>query len=256
MTRKCTAVWMIVLFVAGWIGGGLAVEHLYESQTMSVAPISPRMQRRALDKELIRVDISAVGAVIGLSERQQQDYVMYIDSAAARYGVPHLLLHALCSVESAYDPTALHPVITVRGHQTRAVGLTGVVWEYHADLLKSEGIATARMELVEPGVSIMAAACIVRTMMFSIIQDYTSQGRTLADTSVFSELVRRYYGAYSTDYKQKMLTKIKDTAGRQWMRKVAQDMLLMVQDSSTVVLSGSSTNYREVPHAVVYREST
>lgn len=185
-------------------------------------------QRRELDRALIRLDIEGVGQRIGLSQRQQEEYVWDIDTSAAKYDVPHLLLHAVCSIESSYDPTAVHPPIMVRGRPTRAVGLTGIVWEYHGERLIAEGIASSRMELSIPSVNIMASAFIIKGMMHDIAKDYTSKGKVLTDAIIFQEFVRRYYGAYDEAYRLKMLVKIKETAGQQWMKRVAQEMVASV----------------------------
>jgi hypothetical protein len=203
-------------------------------------------RRRELDREIIRMDIVAIGERIGLSARQQEEYVQDIDSGAARYGVPHLLLHAVCSNESSYDPTAVHPQITVKGRTTRAIGLTGIVWEYHGDRLIAEGIATSRMELAIPSVNIMASAFIIKGMMRDVAREYAVKNKVLSDTAVFREFVRRYYGAYDEAYRVRMLVKIKETAGHQWMKRVAQEMLVAVAHTANPVIGSSTT--QEVPY--------
>jgi hypothetical protein len=256
--REHATVLGFIAFVLGSIfGSGFTIyTHPWSVSPPDSATVvrQAKVHRRDLDREMIRMDISAFGDGIGLSGRQRDEYVAYLDSAATRYSVPPLLLHALCSIESSYNPLAEHPQITVRGKRTRAVGLTGVVWEYHADKLKSEGIASARLELTEPAVNLMASACIVRDMMRSIVHDYAVKGKVLADTVVFKEFVRRYYGAYNDVYQQKVLVRIKETAGRQWMRRVAQDVLSSFQVSDVVIGSPSNIT-REVSHAPVSSKS-
>lgn len=254
MTGKGAAAGMFVTFALGIVIGGLSIVHNHKQVGLADSTeVKQRfeIQRRDLDKELVRMDISAVK---GLSIRQQEAYVTYVDSAATRYKIPHLLLHAICSIESGYNPTAVHPTIVVKGKTTRAIGLTGIVWEYHANQLMAEGIATAQYELAEENVNLMASAYILHGMMRDIVHDYAVKGKVLADTSVFSEIVRRYYGAYDETYKQKMLLRIKETAGRQWMRRVAQDMLSAFQ-LTDIVISPAPNITREVSNATSSRKT-
>lgn len=257
MTGRWASVFICVAFQLGVLLGVYATVRYYEHTSVADSLKTVRVvevSRRSLDRELIRLDIATVGARIGLSSGQQEEYVQAVDSAAVRYGIPHLLLHAVCFIESGYNPLAAHPEIRVRGKTTQAVGLMGIVWEYHAEKLQAEGIASTRMELTKPAVNLMASACILRGMMRDIIQDYAVSGRTLADTSVFREIVRRYYGAYNDAYQQRMLARIKDTAGRQWMRRVAQDLLFTFrQDTITTVVPLDTL--REVQHASFPRDT-
>jgi hypothetical protein len=237
----------LAAFVVGFLAFPflMPLEHFIERTPVS-EPVT-EIQRRDVDKELIRMDICDVGSVIGLSKRQQEDYIRYVDSASVRYKVPAILLHSISSIESSYDPTAVHPLIRVNGKETRALGLTGVVWEYHSKTLQSEGIASSRLELTEPAVNLMASACILRNMIVQIVGDYSVKSQTLTDSKLFDELVRRYYGAYDESYKQKMLLRIKDTAGKQWMRRVAQDILTAFPP---IVIQ------KEVPNAAIHEGRT
>jgi len=254
MTGKGTGISVVVAFMLGAMAGSLGVIHYHRQVGLSDSTDVKQVldiQRRDLDKELVRMDISAVNV---LSTRQKAAYVSYVDSAAMRYKIPHLFLHAICSVESGYNPEAVHPEIRVKGKTTRAIGLTGIVWEYHSANLMAESIATARAELTEPRVNIMASAYILNGMMRDIVHDYSVKGKVLVDTSVFSEIVRRYYGAYSEAYKQKMMLKIRDTAGKQWLRRVAQDMLIEFQ--SSYITSIPAVNLiNEVPHVTSVRKA-
>jgi len=251
MTGRMAAVVMCIAFTLGVLLGGYATvcHYKYGLMSDSLGTVRvPEVSRRDIDRELIRMDILHVGTRIGLSVVQQEEYVRAVDVASERYGIPHLLLHAVCFIESGYNPLAAHPEIRVRGRTTQAVGLMGIVWEYHAGRLQAEGIASTRMELTKPAVNLMAAACILQGMMHDIVQDYAVSGRTLTDTSVFREIVRRYYGAYNDGYQQRMLTKIRDTAGRQWMRRVAQDLIYTFRQDSIITVVPSDT-LREVQHA-------
>jgi hypothetical protein len=177
---------------------------------------------RKLECELIRADIETFGDQIGLSSRQQREYITYIDSAARRYMLPPMLIHAIIYVESAYDPNARHSQIVVKNKPTYAIGLTGVVWEYHSDSLIREGIAMSRLELTEPRINIMASAYILHNYIVSIMRNKPN----LPENQLFDELIRKYYGAYDNNYKERMLIRIRDTASRQWIRRVTQEIFL------------------------------
>jgi len=177
---------------------------------------------RNLECQLISADIEMIGTEIGLSQRQQREYVRYIDSAATKYKLPPILLHAIIYIESSYDPNARHSQIYVNKKSTFAIGLAGVVWEYHADSLKNAGIAVSRLELTEPQVNVMAAAYILHNYIVSILNTKSN----LPESRLFDELIRKYYGAYDDYYKERMLTRIRDTASKQWIKRVTQDIFL------------------------------
>jgi len=177
---------------------------------------------RDMERELIRYDMNEVGDRIGLSDRQQKEYVSYLEEAADRYNLPMILIHSIAYVESSYDPSAIHPQIRVNGKQTRALGLTGIVWEYNKDLLIKEGIASSRLELTEPRANLLASAAIVHRDIERIL---TKEPKIPVD-KFFDELIRRYYGAYNDTYKTRMLAKMKDVASRQWIRRTVKNIIL------------------------------
>ena len=134
--------------------------------------------------------------------------------------MPPILLHAILSVESGYDPSAVHPSIFIKGKTTRAVGLTGVVWEYHGDSLKAEKVAFSRLELTEPRVNLMASAYILHKYIVDIIRENPK----IPENRLFDELIKRYYGAYDAAYKDRMYARIKETASKQWINRVVQSI--------------------------------
>ena len=132
-----------------------------------------------------------------------------------------ILIHCIVSNESSYDPSARHPQILVRGKPTFAIGLGGIVWEYNADALIKEGIAVARLDLTEPRNNIRGTAFILH----KDVADIFARNPTLSEDRFFDELIKRYYGAYDESYKSRMLTKIKDMASKQWIRRVVKSIL-------------------------------
>lgn len=211
---------VVVLGITSGIVLGLKIGDDTRSYTDTTAVVQSSI--RSLECQLIRADIEVIGSGIGLSPRQQHDYVRYIDSAATRFKLPPMLLHAIIYIESAYDPSARHPQIRVKGQPTFAVGLTGIVWEYHGDSLKKAGIAYSRLELTEPNVNIMASGYILHNFIVSILKNNPE----LPENRLFDELIRKYYGAYDETYKGRMLARIRDTASRQWINRVTQDIFM------------------------------
>jgi len=177
---------------------------------------------RDMEREMIRYDIEESGNQIGLSRRQQEEYLVYLDSAAARYRLPMILVHTIAYVESAYDPSAIHPVISVKGKKTRAIGLMGMVWEYNGAALIKQGIASSKLELTEPRINLMAGAYIIH----ADIEEIFAKNPTLREDMFFDELIKKYYGAYDENYKSRILTKIKDISSKQWIRRAVKNILV------------------------------
>jgi len=209
--------------VVGILLGTFFTDVRYVSMpTTKVSVAETTLTDREMERELIRMDIEESGNRIGLSTRQQEEYILYLEAAANRYKLPMILIHSIAYVESGYDPSAIHPQIVVKGKSTRALGLMGVVWEYNSDALMKEGIAATKLELTEPKVNLMAGAYIIHANITQIL----SQNPKLPEDKFFDELIRKYYGAYDTNYKVRMLTKIKDIASRQWIRRAVKNIFV------------------------------
>jgi hypothetical protein len=173
-----------------------------------------------IDIRLVEEDIKIIGEKIGLSNKQIKLLVNSVDSASNKYKVPVLLLHSIIIVESEYDLSAFHSPIIVKGKQTRAIGLAGIVWEYHSDNLIKEGISSTRLELVDPRVNIMASAFIINMYLKNIFMSNPN----ITEDKLFDELIRRYYGAYDESYKNKMINSIKNTSSRYWVKRIIREV--------------------------------
>lgn len=177
-------------------------------------------KEREMERELIRMDMEDAGRQIGLSTRQQEEYISYVEFASEKYQVPMILIHSIAYVESNYDPSAVHPAIYVRNRQTRALGLMGIVWEYNGEALVREKIANTRLELTEPKTNILAGACILHMDITEVL----AQNSRLTEDRFFDELIKKYYGAYNDSYKLRMLGKLKDISSRQWIRRTVRNI--------------------------------
>ena len=237
-------------FLLGGVGGWFVHSNVIASTASVPGIFNTVITDREMERELVRMDIEEAGNRVGLSARQQSEYLVYLDEAATQYNIPMILVHAVIYTESSYDPSVVHPQITVRGKATRALGLGGIVWEYNHAALISEGIATSKLELTEPRSNLMASALIIR----NDVRDIFAKNPALSEDRFFDELIRRYYGAYDNGYKNRMLTKIKDMASKQWIRRVVKTILLKYKSTlPSSIAHNDSTQagkvfYHQRPH--------
>jgi len=91
-----------------------------------------------------------------------------IISESEKYGMNPLILYSLCYVESSFRHWLEHDTATINKNgkpvKIRAVGLTGVVWEWWGDKLKDAGIAETRGDLFDPVTNIKAGAFVYNEM--------------------------------------------------------------------------------------------
>ncbi len=218
----------ILAGLGGWALKSNGVVPIGNGTVVAIPDTTP--SDREMERELIRYDIKESGDRIGLSPRQQQEYLVFLESAAEKYDLPMILVHTVAYVESSYDPSAIHPQILVKGKPTRAVGLTGIVWEYNYSYLVKEGIAVSRLELTEPKINLLAGAAILR----ADINEILAKNPQVSVDKFFDELIRKYYGAYDETYKVRMLTKIKDIASKQWIRRTVKTIIINHEASKTI----------------------
>jgi len=237
--KTLLALVIIILVVASGVGGWILRPHTEFSLSLKEkdAPIITESvpSDRDMERELIRYDIKESGTQLGLSARQQDEYLEYLEVAANRYNLPMILVHTVAYVESGYDPSAIHPQITVKGKSTRAVGLMGIVWEYNSVTLIRDSIATTRLELTEPKINLMAGASILHTD----IEEVLAKTPKVKEDRFFDELIKKYYGAYDETYKNRMLTKMKDIASKQWIRRTVKNIIVSRQ--SPIIQSVDTT---------------
>jgi hypothetical protein len=91
-----------------------------------------------------------------------------IISEAEKYNINPLILYSLVYVESSFRHWLEHDLTTIvkngKPVKIRAVGLTGVVWEWWGDKLKDAGIAETRGDLFDPVTNIKAGAFVYNEM--------------------------------------------------------------------------------------------
>lgn len=89
-------------------------------------------------------------------------------SEAEKYNMNPLILYSLCYVESSFRHWLEHDLTTItkngKQQKIRAVGLTGVVWEWWGDKLKDAGIAETRGDLFDSVTNIKAGAFVYNEM--------------------------------------------------------------------------------------------
>jgi len=85
-----------------------------------------------------------------------------IISESEKYGMNPLILYSMCYVESSFRHWIEHDVATIQKNgkpvKIRAVGLTGIVYEYWGDKLRDAGILETRGDLFDPVTNIRASA--------------------------------------------------------------------------------------------------
>lgn len=156
---------------------------------------------------------------LGVSKYVQDTILETIDSCSSEYKLPIGLLHSIFRVESEYRFYIDHPVVNIKVKNslisTRAIGLSGIIWEFWEDSLKKHNIAETRSDLYLPEINIRAASYILRYM----IDDEMKKKQT--QYSLLNNVVRRYYGAYSEEYMKKMEKVTSDL----WMRRMSVELL-------------------------------
>lgn len=141
-----------------------------------------------------------------LSMKTKVKIIKAIMEESARYSINPLLLYAVCHVESSFRPWLEHElrVITVNGKQIKArcVGLMGISWENHKDLLRTSGIVESRGDLFDPVNNIKAGALILN----EYFQMDMLKGAKTKDESA----LLRYFGGNFPVYVQRVEAKMFD----------------------------------------------
>lgn len=175
-----------------------------------------REVNKAFELELINTDLKSY------DNREYSDrYVNIIlnshEKYSKEYNIPIGLGYAIGRVESDYNLESIHAPITIKsgkfkGKTTRAVGLSGIVWEYNYKILQENGIET-RNDLFMPDINIKA--------MYIILNDIVKREiERNSEYTIINTIVRRYYGAYDHDYKNKLEKYTSDL----WMKRIAKEI--------------------------------
>jgi hypothetical protein len=158
-----------------------------------------------------------------LSPRIKDDVITALRLTSKEFGIPVSLLHLVIRVESDYRFNIDHKLVTikVKGRDTKiqAKGLGGIVWELWADSLQTYGIAASSTDLYLPDVNIKAMGFILRDCLRK------ESGSDPNVSTIISRVVRRYFGAFSKDYEDKLLRDGGDFA----LRRIARDLVYQQQ---------------------------
>lgn len=123
---------------------------------------------------------------------------------AQKYNINPLILYSMCYTESSFKPWMEHELVSIvkdgKPMKVRAVGLMGVLWEWHGQKLKDAGIAETRGDLFDPVTNIKAGAFIYN-------QYYHMDMHKSANYKDESALLR-YFGGDYFSYVQKIDSKI------------------------------------------------
>jgi len=150
-----------------------------------------------------------------LSMKVKIKIITTIMEESAKYSINPLLLYAVCHVESTFRPWLEHEVrtITINGKQIKArcVGLMGISWENHKDLLRTSGIVESRGDLFDPVNNIRAGALILN----EYFQMDMLKGAKTKDESA----LLRYFGGNFPVYVQRVEAKMFDVIRPNLYRK-------------------------------------
>ena len=139
-----------------------------------------------------------------ISSNTRTKIVQTIIEEAQRYGINPMILYSICYVESSFRFWLEHDdvKIPVKGKEvkTKAVGLTGVIWEYWEEPLKTAGIAETKGDLFDPVINIKASAFIYN-------ENFNKELLKGAKTRDESALLR-YFGGNFPSYVQKIDAKM------------------------------------------------
>ena len=139
-----------------------------------------------------------------ISNTTRTKIVQTIIEEAQRYGINPMILYSICYVESSFRFWLEHDgvKIPVKGKEvnTKAVGLTGVIWEYWEEPLKTAGIAETKGDLFDPVINIKASAFIYN-------ENFNKELLKGAKTRDESALLR-YFGGNFPSYIHKIDTKM------------------------------------------------
>lgn len=208
----------ILWYVLCCILGGALIT-LYQFLQSSKIPQKQEItisENRPYELSLIKEDLQTYGR----SKRISGIILKSIEETSKEFRLPIGLMHAIFRVESDYKFMTIHPTVNVpvKGKiiTTNAIGLGGILWCYWGDSLRVKGIAEDEMELGLPDINIRASGYILRYL----IDDEMSK-KNLSANTILSNVVTRYYGAYSSLYLEKMERVTSDL----WMRRIAKDLI-------------------------------
>jgi len=175
-------VFVIGTFVAGYIvnGRNTSLEKTTQEQRIALND-NTKMLKTAQEnyREVMENSSLVYVSKIELLEDLQRNYaetsmktklliLETIISESEKYGMNPLILYSLCYVESSFRHWLEHDTATINKNgkpvKIRAVGLTGVVWEWWGDKLQDAGIAETRGDLFDPVTNIKAGAFVYNQM--------------------------------------------------------------------------------------------
>lgn len=166
--------------------------------------------------DIVKADLETYGS----SKMFLDIAIPEIKVTSEKYKIPIGLLHAIFRVESDYRFNITHAdvVVPVKGKsaRTNAVGLGGILWVYWGESLRAEKIAEVEQDLFLPNVSIRATGYILRYLIDSEIK---AGGKN--SYNILSNVVKRYYGAYSESYTMKMKSYTSDL----WMKRIGMELM-------------------------------
>lgn len=139
-----------------------------------------------------------------ISNRVKKDIIETVLTVANQYKINPLIIYSLLHAESSMNFFIEHtPVVqNINNKQvkTNALGLGGVIWEWHSDDLIREGIAEVKSDLYDPKINIRATAFVYDKMYkLEKIKDAKSQDESA---------MLRYFGAANKGYFERIDAKI------------------------------------------------
>lgn len=187
---------------------GLSIFEFYQTTDKKRNVINPQKEQVVKPSliELYREDLQKdlFNNYPDVSSRVKNNILNTVFEESEKYNINPLILYSICYVESTFRHWKEHNTINIikdnKKVKIRAVGTTGVVWEWWGDSLRKVNIAETRGDLFNPQISIRAGAFVFNELR-------KREMHKLAKTKDESALLRYFGGSYIS-YVQKIDAKI------------------------------------------------
>jgi soluble lytic murein transglycosylase-like protein len=150
-----------------------------------------------------------------LSTRAREQILVAILEAAEEFQVSPIVLYGILQTESSFQSWVKHNETTILKNnvsiKVRAIGLGGILWEWHGEDLKANGIAETKADLYDPVVNIRGTAYIFSRMKDMPMKNGAKSARESA--------LLRYFGGNYQDY----ITRVYNNIGTIAVQKQLKD---------------------------------
>jgi hypothetical protein len=166
----------------------------------------------SLTKEDLAEDLKKY---LHLSTRAREQILVAILEAAEEFQVSPIILYGILQTESSLQSWVKHNETTIVKNnvsiKVRAIGLGGIIWEWHGEDLVANGIAETKADLYDPVVNIRGTAYIFSMMKGMPMKSGAKSARE-------SALLRYFGGNY-----QAYVTRVYNNIGTIAVQKQLKD---------------------------------